>query len=356
MTLNKFKKFCVQESCSIDLALKAFSKIDKKTLLVINNNNKFLGILTDGDLRRFLIKEKNLKKTIRNIYNKKPVFFYESNYTESKIKNIIFKNRFDFVPIVTKIKKKILNVYFWEDFFSNSQNQFDDKLKIPLVIMAGGKGTRLAPFTKILPKPLIPFKNKTLLEHVIDKFNEFNIKNFYISLNYKSALIKSYFKEIKNKRYKISFINERKPLGTIGSLGFLKQKLKRTFFVANSDTLINFNLFEFYKFHKENNFDITLVVSEKKYEIPYGNCVTNRNFEIKKIAEKPSFDLLINVGIYLMEPKILKYIHKAQYLDANELFNNLIKQKLKIGAYPISNDDWKDLGQWVEFKNELEKI
>lgn len=350
------KDLKIFQNTTIEVALKKLHSIEKKTLLVSNNKNKLLGTLSDGDIRRGLIKGLDLNHKITKLFNKKPTFFYENKFDNSVLKKTFMENReFDFVPIIDKFKK-IKKIVFWEDIFPLKVKETEFlKKDLKCVIMAGGLGTRLEPFTKILPKPLIPVKNKTLIEYVINYFCKNKINKFLISTNYKSEIIKSYFSEIK-KDYTLKFFKEKKPLGTIGGLGLMKSQLKKTFIVSNVDTLIDTDLSDFYNFHTKHKNDLTLIASAKKYVIPYGNCIPTKNGSLKRISEKPSISMLINVGVYICEPSILKFLEKNKRIDMNEFIEILKKKKRKIGIYPIGEEKWKDLGQWIEYRSAVEKL
>ena len=239
----------------------------------------------------------------------------------------------------------------WEKLFKSKKKQ--KKLNNTVVIMAGGEGTRLDPFTRVLPKPLIPIKNKTIIEHILDEFKKNGLENFIISLNYKGRILKSFLKEF-NYNNKIKYIEEKKPLGTIGSLKLLKVKTIQPILVANCDSLIKTNYTDIINFHKKNNFDLTLIVSSKEYKIPYGTCVLEGNL-LSKIIEKPRFNFFTNTGMYLISKDLIKLIPNKK-IGAVE-FINICKQKnKKIGVYPIDDDLWIDIGQWAEFKSNFEKF
>tara|TARA_Y100000816_G_C26061740_1_gene557576 strand:- start:829 stop:1491 length:663 start_codon:yes stop_codon:yes gene_type:complete len=215
--------------------------------------------------------------------------------------------------------------------------------------MAGGKGTRLKPFTNILPKPLIPIKDKTAIEVIIENLRSYGLDNFTISIHEKSEIIKAFFHELQPK-FKVNFIKEPKPLGTIGSLNLLnKKKIKNNILITNCDILSNFDLIDFYNFHKDNNFDLTLVASEKRFEIPYGVCKIFNEGKLKSVEEKPSFDFLVNIGVYIVNKKVINLIPKNKFYNANELINRSKKKGLKVGVFPVSENNWKDTGQWSEF-------
>lgn len=221
--------------------------------------------------------------------------------------------------------------------------------------MAGGKGTRLQPFTSILPKPLIPVQNKTMIEHIIEQFTEFGSNNFFLTINYKGKILKAFFDEL-DPKYKINYIEEKKPLGTAGSLYFLKNKIKTPFFVTNCDVIIKTNYSKLLKFHKEGKFDISLVASTKEYEIPYGTCELDKKGNLLQINEKPKYDFLVNSGLYLLNPEILKIVPKNKFYHITQLIEDSKKIGKKIGVYPINDDLWTDVGQWAEYRRAINSL
>lgn len=216
--------------------------------------------------------------------------------------------------------------------------------------MAGGFGKRLDPFTRVLPKPLIPIGDKTIVECIIDEFRKYQINSFYLSVNYKSKIIKSYFEELKPK-YKINYVDEDKPLGTAGSLRFIKNKIKSTFFLTNCDTIIKDDYFKMLKFHKKHKYDITIISSRKSYVIPFGICELKPNASLFKIEEKPSYVFLVNTGMYIVEQKCLKLIPENRVFHFTQLIENVIKNGGNVGVFPIKSKSWLDVGGWEEYKN-----
>ena len=338
------KKILVNPDQSIFQALEILQAISTKCLIVVDKNIKLLGTINDGDIRRAILKGLNLETPISKVYKKKSFYIYE---TDKINQNEIFKrikNEISIIPVVDK-KKKVIN--FLSD---NKKNQFKNKIKfknLGLVIMAGGLGTRLKPYSNILPKPLLPFKNKTILENVINSFLEYGFKKFIISINYKNILIKSFFKEL-NPKYKISFIEEKTPLGTAGALRKLYTKKNKTFIVTNCDTILDLDYNELCKYHFKNNNDLSIVISTRINKIPYGVCYVDKN-KLTKIVEKPEKYYLANVGVYLVSSSILNLIDLNKNTSFVDLINKLLKKKKKIGIFPITEKSWKDLGQSTEF-------
>jgi NDP-sugar pyrophosphorylase family protein len=221
--------------------------------------------------------------------------------------------------------------------------------------MAGGEGARLLPFTNILPKSLIPIDGKPVIELIIDRFKQCGCSEFYLSVNYKANILQAYFSNYKEK-YKIKYIQEDKPLGTIGSLYMLKNKIKAPFFVSNCDILIEADYYDIFRFHKDNKNKLTLVVSLKHYTIPYGICNIKKSGILKGIKEKPEYDFLVNTGLYLMEPEVLGDIPKKKFYNTTDLIGDYIKGKEKIGVYPVSEKSWLDMGQWEELQSSIQRF
>ncbi len=350
---DKTQSFFITEDLSIKQAMKQMTEIGQKVLFVVDEKNKLTGALSDGDIRKWILSGGSIKEKVQRIYNKKPKYVKEK-YKIEDLKHLMLHFLIECVPVVN-IKGEIAEVLTWEDVFSKKPLRHRRKIKIQVVIMAGGKGTRLDPFTRVLPKPLIPIGDKPIIEIIMDKFGEYGIKEFFISLNHKSRMVKSYFEE-RDGRYKIKYIEEKEPLGTAGSLRFLKNKVKDPFLVTNCDVLIESDYAEIVKFHKDNKYDMTLVVSCKHYVIPYGVCEIESGGILKYINEKPEYDLLVNTGMYVIKKKMLSLIPPNQFFNINDLITKALSKGYKIGIFPISEDAWIDIGQWEEYREAIEKM
>jgi NDP-sugar pyrophosphorylase family protein len=243
--------------------------------------------------------------------------------------------------------------------FKHDRKKFQQKklpkIHLPVVIMAGGLGTRLDPFTRILPKPLLPVGEKPIIEVIIERFLKCGIDEFYISLNHKARMVKAFFEEA-SREYKISFIEEEDPLGTAGSLRMLEGKVKSPFIVSNCDILIESDYSQIYDFHKEGQYALTIVASMQHHIVPYGVCQTEGDGELKDINEKPYFDFLVNTGMYFINPETIQYIPKDQRYDITELIHTLKEKSERVGVFPISDKSWVDVGQWEEYQTTIKKL
>ncbi len=348
------KNIIIYKNTSILNALKKMNIAGTKCLAVVDKNKNFLGTLTDGDLRRLILKSKNLNIKINNSYNHKSIFYYQKDTNFKKIKKEMLKKKIDLVPVLSQDNK--VKTYITLDSDINFPYKISKvKIKNPVIIMAGGKGTRLDPFTRVLPKPLIPIGEQTMIERILNVFLRQGFEKFFLTVNYKSSIIEKYLEDI-FKKIKIKYIKEKKFLGTAGSLSMLRDKFNKDIIVTNCDTLIDVNYKEILDYHKKNKYDLTLIASTKEFTFPYGSCEINTNGNLSKLREKPKFNLLANVGFYVIKPNLLKEIKKNTHVSMSELINNLLNKNKKIGVFPCHENFWKDIGQWDEYEKSLKNL
>lgn len=350
---KKIKNIFIFKNQTIRDAFILLNKNARKCLIVVNKDNKLLGTLTDGDIRKNLLRGFKLESSIEDIYNKKCSFLKENETDKKNILSVFHDKKVEVLPVINKYKI-VTDVYYVNDF---NKKIHDNKknLKCELVIMAGGFGKRLKPFTEVLPKPLIPIGNIPIVSLIINKFLNFGIKKIYLSLNYKSEIVKAYLRNSKVSK-KIQFITENFPLGTCGSLSLLSKKIKNSLIVSNCDVILDIDYEDCLSLHKKKKNDITIVAAVKNFTIPYGSCVINNRGHFKSLIEKPSSQHLISTGLYIVEPKILKIIPKKKKIDFDELIKIAKSKRKKIGIYPIDDNLWTDVGQWDEYANALKKL
>ncbi len=345
------KNLIIKKNDNFKKCLQLIKRSGLRGLIVVDDKKKLIGSLSDGDIRKAVLKKYDLRKKIEFIFNKKPIFLFENEYSYQDLKYLFYKKKLTIIPIVDnsrKVKKIITSdILFKKKNLKIKKNKSLNK--VPCIIMAGGKGTRLEPFTHILPKPLIPIKKKPVIEHIIKNYENYGIRKFWISINYKSEIIKAYFKELKHT-FRIKYITENKPLGTIGSLSKINTTIAKNFFITNCDTISNVNLDLMHQFHIKNNYDLTIFASSKTHQVPYGICLSKKNGDLVKIQEKPKYNFLVNVGIYLAKNTILDYIPKNKKFHFTDLVKELKKNNKKIGLYTEKKNNWLDVGQWDEFK------
>jgi len=246
-----------------------------------------------------------------------------------------------------------VRIFFWEDMFGSQEARKKAFLGLPVVIMAGGRGSRLMPLTNVLPKPLLPINEKTIIEDIMEAFVKVGCNQFYLSVNYKSDMIRHYLNGLNNAEYKIEYFEEEKPLGTAGSMYLIKDKIKSTFFVSNCDILIDQDLEEIYKYHLQNKNDITVVSAIKRYKIPYGTIETKQDGILSCLDEKPELIFQINTGMYILEPHTLNLIPKNSFFHLTHLIELVNKNGGKVGVFPIPENSWQDIGNWEDYNRAI---
>ncbi len=348
-----FSRYIINRHATIREAFKKEDENGEKFVLVCDDNEEIIGIVTNGDFRRAIWDSVSLEDEIESITNKNFLYFNDKHTGEEVKQAFIVNKNIRQIPVLKN--GKLVKILRRNDYKPSELRSVRKRLNIPAVIMAGGKGTRLDPFTKVLPKPLLPVGEKAVIEVIMDEFAKFGVSSFYISVNEKAKMIKAYFEE-SVQPYSISFLEEKKPLGTAGALKMLKGKIDKPFFVSNCDIIIDADYKEFYDFHLNGKFDLSLVSSMQYHTIPYGICHINRNGVLDSIQEKPEYDLLVNTGMYLLNPEVLDLIPTGKFFHMTDLINKLQKKNKKIGVFPISSNSWLDVGQWEEYKKTLEKV
>jgi dTDP-glucose pyrophosphorylase len=350
------KKLLITQEIRVSEALRLLDETAEKVLFVVDENSRLMGALTDGDIRRYVLSGRGLEDSISAVYYKTPTFILEKEYSHDHIKTVLLKNKLPAVPILDE-NHRVIDIAFWSKIFSEEEprRQKRKKMRVPVVIMAGGKGTRLDPFTRILPKPLIPIGDKPIIELIMDHFHEYGMHDFYVTLNHKSKMIKAYFEEFKVK-YRITYIDEAKPLGTAGGLKYLPENVSGPIFVSNSDILIEEDYGKILEFHKDNKNEITIVASVKNYNVPYGVCEIENGGILKKIKEKPDFNFLVNTGMYIVNSSALSIIPEGELYHITHLIEDVQRNGQQVGVFPVRGKAWLDVGEWEKYKETLERF
>ena len=321
-------------------AMALLDKVAMKVLFVLKKD-RFVAAITDGDIRRWILKKGNLEAEVKDIANYNPKFIHEKD--KNSARDIMRELYIEALPVVND-EQEIISIVLWNDEIKQQKN-----LRVPIVIMAGGLGTRLYPYTKILPKPLIPIGEIPIAEHIINRFNEYGNDQFFLVVNHKKNMIKAYFNEIE-KNYEINYVDEDQPLGTGGGLSLLKGKINSTFILTNCDILIEEDYEKIFDYHKRENNLVTLVCSLKNIEIPYGVIEISKNGEIEGMKEKPKFSFFTNTGMYIVEAKIIEELEDNKALGFPDIIEKYKQAGEKIGVYPISENSWMDMGQLDEME------
>ena len=336
------KKLTVDLNSNILKTIKILNDSTIKIVFVINKkNDKFIGTVTDGDIRRGLLRGININSKLSSVVYKKPIFVNFEKFSHEAIKKKFFETGQEFIPILKD--KKIIKVFRNIDKISLKPNKV---IENPVVIMAGGLGKRLKSLTKNSPKPLLRYKEKPLIEHIVSKASNQGVKNFFITVFYLKNKIKKYFTKRKKEEIKFNFIDEPKPLGTVGSIKYLKN-IKKSFILINCDVISDINYSNILGYHnKRTDSYLTIGVKNFKYKNPYG-VIKSKNSKFLSFIEKPSIDFEINAGIYVFSPKLIDIVKKNKILELNHLVNFLVKKNKRINVYPII-EDWRDFGEDIK--------
>lgn len=353
MEIEKLKSLLISPDTTIKQAMQRLNETAKKILFVVDESNQLLGTVTDGDIRRGIINGQSFGDEVRTVMNEKFISIKQDEQNlEESAKRLMIETEIEQIPVLDD-RGEIIDVLLWTDFLGDKINITEKQLlENYVVIMAGGKGTRLDPFTKILPKPLIPIGDKPVIELIMDRFYQNGFNKFIYTLNYKKDYLKLFLKE-NNFPYIIDWVEEEDFLGTAGSLSLLADKVFDTFFVVNCDSLLDVNFEDILKWHKDHKASMTVIGCHNEVKIPFG-VLKMSDGKLDKIVEKPVHDYVINTGIYVVEPHIISYVPKGKPMDMNILLE-LVIEKEKVSVYPIYNG-WFDIGQWEEYKRSVAQL
>ncbi|PWJ34877.1 nucleotidyltransferase family protein [Fibrobacter succinogenes] len=345
MILNKIKDRVISPRTTLIESMKLMDSLGKKLLFVFDGNF-FSGILTIGDIQRAIIKGISLSTESKFALDCNKIYASVHDSKE-QIKEKMSRLRAECMPIMDD-SGTMVDVVFWKDWFLKAEPEKREKIDLPVVIMAGGKGTRLKPITNVIPKPLIPIGDKTILEEIMDQFEHIGCKQFYMSVNYKSDMIRFYLDQLEHK-YSIDFFEEAKPLGTIGSVSLLKGKINTPFFVSNCDIMIDQDYRDVYDYHKQNKNDLTIVTAVKSIRIPYGVIDTGDDGLMTGLREKPEITYMINTGVYLLNPGLIDEIPEGEFFHITHLMEKVKSRGGRVGCFPVSEGSWRDMGEWPEY-------
>lgn len=343
--LEKIKNRTIQCDTTVLQSLKKMDE-SKVKMLFVYNEAKFISILTIGDIQRAIIKGVDMNHPVISIIEKNKKFALPSDSRES-IREKLMTLRAECMPVVNS-EGDLVDVFFWKDMFKHTEAQKRDKIDLPVVIMAGGKGTRLKPITNVIPKPLVPVGDKTILEVIMDQFEEIGCKKFYMSVNYKADIMEYYLSQLDHK-YDIEFFMEEKPLGTIGSVSLLKGKITTPFFVSNCDSINDQDYRDVYDYHIQNNNDLTIVTMVKSFRIPYGVIETGEDGIMTALREKPELNYQVNTGAYILNPECIDEIPEGEFFHITHLMEKITARGGRVGCFPVSEGSWHDMGEWPEY-------
>lgn len=342
---NRIKDRTISPLMSLLTAMKLMDNLKVKMLFVFENE-LFDGIITIGDIQRAIINNVSLDSPVSSIVDKNKQYVMPSESREVVRKKML-ELRAECMPVVDE-RGELVEVYFWEDLFNYPEPHHREKINLPVVIMAGGKGSRLKPLTNVIPKPLVPVGDKTILEVIMDQFEEVGCNKFYMSVNYKADMMKYYLSQL-DHQYDIEFFMEDKPLGTIGSVSLLKGKINSPFFVSNCDSINEQDYRDVYGYHRNNHNDMTIVTMVKSFKIPYGVIETGEDGLMIALKEKPEHTYMVNTGVYILNPECIDEIPEGEFFHITHLMEKVKARGGRVGCFPVSEHAWHDMGEWPEY-------
>jgi dTDP-glucose pyrophosphorylase len=332
--MRNWKETLIQKDATIHEAIKKIDSASLQIVLVVDREGKLLGTVTDGDIRRGILKGLPYEDPVIRVMNGNPVTTNKDN-SRSGVLKLMQDHQVARIPILSD-KGQVVGI------------EILDKLLKPkskeniVVLMAGGMGTRLKPLTNHCPKPMLEVKGKPILEIILNNFIDYGFENFYISVNYKAEIIENFFGDGSKWGVEIHYIREAQKMGTVGSLSLLPEKPKEPLIVMNGDLLTNINLDQLLVFHTKSKTSATLCVRDYVLQIPFG-AVEIKDHKILEIKEKPEQHFFVNAGIYVFEPNLLELIPRDAYYDMDTLVQKIIETERGCSAFPI-REYWLDIG------------
>jgi dTDP-glucose pyrophosphorylase len=346
--------FLVPQTQTIRQAMEQLEKTEEKIVFVVDAESRLVGSLTDGDIRRWILSDGDLKAQVLRVCNQKP-YVVSEGFAIEQVRADMLQGNFGCIPVLNP-SHQVVRLLFWKELFQGDvRPQPKRHLNLPVVIMAGGQGTRLAPFTNVLPKPLIPVGDRTVIEIIIDQFLPYGLNCFHLSVNYKAKILKSFFEELAPS-YAVTYLEEKEPRGTAGGLRALYSPTAEPLIVTNCDIVIRADFAELVSFHVNHDYDLTLVASVKDYHIPYGVCELENGGILARITEKPHYSFLVNTGMYVVRRDRLSLIPEHTRCDMTDFIERIKAAGGRVGVFPISENAWTDTGEWVEYRKALENL
>ncbi len=338
--LDLWRDSIVKINTPIKVAIERLNKVGIKIALVLDDNYRLLGTISDGDFRRGILSGLSIDDTVEKIMNKNPRTVSESA-DRLEILKVMTETKILQIPIIDK-NNFVIGLHLWDDVSVQA------KYSNIMVIMAGGKGSRLHPQTENCPKPMLLVAGIPILEHIIKRAQSQGFNHFIIAINYLGEIIEQHFKDGQKFGVNIEYLHEDVPLGTAGALSLLSSKPERAFIVANGDVITDINYSDFLEYHTAQNASVTVAVHTHEFQIPYGVVQIN-GMEVESYEEKPIVSSLINAGVYALEPDILDYIKDPRYRDMPEILDISRDLKKKVIVYPLY-ESWIDIGRPIDLE------
>jgi dTDP-glucose pyrophosphorylase len=338
--MKPWRKALVNSDVTLEQAIEVLDKAALRIALVVDANDVLLGTLTDGDVRRALLKHLSLDTPVGQVMNATPKTA-EQSWTESRILAVMEQHELLQLPLVDA-EKRVVGLANLHDILN--KHRHDN----PVFLMAGGFGTRLRPLTNNCPKPMLKVGDKPILEQILLNFVEAGFHRFYISTHYMPEVIRDYFGDGEKWGISIQYVHEEEPLGTGGALGLLPHnEIDQPLFMMNGDLLTSLNLHSFLEFHETHNGVATMCVREYEHQVPYG-VITSEGTQIRSMVEKPVHRFFVNAGIYLLAPGLVRSVEPGTRIDMPTLLEQQIDDGKAVNMFPI-HEYWLDIGRMDDF-------
>jgi len=344
MMLDPSKYFLSQNS-SIREAIEVIDKGAAQVALVVDSQNKLLGIVTDGDVRRSLINNLSLDSQVTSIMTKSPLVL-DLDAQKAEILQVMREKLIHHVPLVDS-NGRVCSLVVLDDLLTRRS------LSNPVVIMAGGKGERLGSLTQNCPKPMLNVNGRPMLEIILEKCIEAGFINFYISVNYLKQKIINHLGTGEKWGVCISYLEEDKPLGTCGSLKLLPNNLVDDLLILNGDVLTDLEYDRLMNYHQKSNNSMTICTRSHRVRIPFA-VMTSTRAKLERFVEKPMYDFQVNAGVYILKPSLIEKI-PSEFYNMTDLIDDLLETKLDVGVFPI-HENWRDIGNPIDFKEAVESF
>jgi dTDP-glucose pyrophosphorylase len=339
---QRIEHLVISPSTTLLDALRQMHRNEAK-LLIVARGDRFESLVSVGDIQRAIIRQAALDSPVSG--SLRPNIRVASTADDpAEIRRRMVELRTEFMPVLDRVGD-LSDVIFWEDIVSSAPPLSRERIDIPVVVMAGGEGTRLRPLTHVLPKPLIPIGEQSIIEEIMDRFHACGATGFLISLNYKAEMIEHHLAG-RAKPYRMEFIHEDRPLGTAGALRLMRHGLPTTFFVTNCDIVVEQDYAAILRQHREEGNAVTAVAGLAVQNVPYGVFECDAEGGLLRLREKPDLSTLVNVGLYVLEPRLLDAIPTDQPFNITELLEQARARGERIGLFPVAADAWTDIGEW----------
>ncbi len=341
MSVELVERALIAPTASVADAMRRMGESTARIVLVVDDERHLIGVATDGDVRRWILSGGRLDELVERVMNREPSVVGPV-YDREDVERLMVERHIECVPVVDG-EGRLLSAVWWLDLFEADLRPVRT-IDLPVVVMAGGAGTRLGHYTRVLPKPLIPVGDTPVVQLIMDRFARVGCEDFHLTLGYKAELIRAYFSDVEMS-YRVRFVEESRPLGTGGSLSLLRDRLDDTFMLTNCDVLVDADYADLVDVHRESGNVVTVVASLKHYAVPYGVCDVGEGGSLARIREKPHFDFLVSTGLYVMEPSVLDDVPDDTPLHVTDIINEYLSREVKIGVYPVPGHSWTDVGE-----------